>query len=80
MATQLFSTQSYNYIVLDNSAAPASTVLNCNTHIGYDVTWPGATAQNSNVYGNGNIPDFLKSGTAISTGLVLVNLTYKNPS
>jgi hypothetical protein len=80
MATQIFSSGSYNYIVIDDSAAPSFPTLNCGTHIGYDTTWPGTITQGSNPQANGTIPDFLNVATSIATGLVLVNLKYKNPS
>lgn len=46
-----------DYVVVDNSAAPAFPTLSASTHIGYDTTVPGAIAQDTNAFLNGTVPD-----------------------
>ncbi len=49
MATQVkFATPNSDFCVIDNSAAPATSILNAGAPIGYDTTAPGATSQGSN--------------------------------
>jgi hypothetical protein len=48
-------TPSGEFSVIDNSAAPAITVLNAGAPIGYDTTAPGAIAQGSNTFSNGSV-------------------------
>jgi len=44
-----------SFSVIDNSAAPAISVLNAGAPIGYDTTAPGAIAQGTNVFSNGSV-------------------------
>ena len=44
-----------SYCVIDNSAAPATSVLNAGAPIGYDTTAPGAIAQGTNTFPNGSV-------------------------
>ena len=51
MATQVKTgLPSGEFLVLDNSVAPAFPSLNAGAHIGYDTTAPGATSQGSNPF------------------------------
>lgn len=84
-ATQVFSAQSYSYCVIDNVAAPSFPTLSDNTHIGYDTAnvvadLGAAVAQGLNTKPNGTIPDAVNAATSIATGLIIVNLKYKNPA
>lgn len=70
MPTQIkFSLPNGDFSVIDNSSAPTFPTMNANTHIGYDTTAPGATAQGTN--------PFADTGTVL---LDSVNDTvYANP-
>lgn len=87
MATQVFKTNAgtYDYVVVDNAAAPAFPTLSAATHIGYDTVsvvpnLGAAVGQDQNIYTNGTLPDAVNRATAIATGLVLANLHYLNPA
>lgn len=53
MATQMKSgLPGGEFSVIDNSAAPSFPTLAVGTHIGYDTSAPGATAQATNPFGD----------------------------
>lgn len=87
MATQVFSVPPYAYVVIDNASSPTFPTLSAGSHIGYDtqsavpdIGTALSQGTNSVTGGNGTIPDAVKNATSIATGLVLVNLKYKNPA
>lgn len=85
MATQVKSTNapSGEYVVIDNGAAPAANTVSFDgAAISYDtVSTGGATAQGSNTFKNGTIPDFLAAGaTIILNSPQSTRLLFKNPA
>src|SRR4030081_120882 len=64
-----------DWAAIDNSAAPAFPTFNAGTHVGYDTTTPGATAQGLNTFAdtgtvlldsvNDTAPNTFKMGTVV---------------
>lgn len=82
MATQIFKTGTYEYIVIDNKAAPTFPTLSVQTHIGYDTTSGGESTQDTNPYTAGTIPDCVNRSTTIlnTRGTSSLRLLYLNPA
>jgi hypothetical protein len=70
----------YEYVVIDNGAA--GNVGGIAGAPGYDTINTGASAQGLNIYGQGTIPDFVKSSTTYnaSPATTANPIRFKNPA
>ncbi len=83
MATQekYTNSPSNEYCVIDNGAAPAANTVSFDgAQISYDTVKSGATAQGTNPFTNGTIPDPLVTATTVHNSPLTTRLLFKNPA
>lgn len=75
-------TPSGEYCVVDNGAAPAANTVSFDgAAISYDtLSTGGATAQGSNTFKDGTIPDPLVTATVVLNSPLSTRLLWKNPA